>query len=180
MELLNISDLYVSETANQFAINAEEIDFPLAPQLVEVEQKLELNTAAGITIKAALLDTKSQWDYRDVEGIKLIHFAKKIYVPKTLRKRTLEWYHHYLCHPGGDRLATTLTQVCIWRGIVNQARAHCKHCSMCQKYKKRSTKYGHLPPKEVESLDPWNTVLCNIYSNVLLKVLLYIDDSSCS
>ena len=42
MELLYISKLYVTETADQFAINAEEIDFSLAPQLVEVEQKLEL------------------------------------------------------------------------------------------------------------------------------------------
>ena len=44
MELLNIFDLHVTETADQFAINAEEIDFSLAPQLVEVEQQLELNT----------------------------------------------------------------------------------------------------------------------------------------
>ena len=83
-ELLNISDLYVTETVDQFAINAEEIDYPLAPQLVEVEQKLELNTAAGIKTKAALLDTKSQWDYREVEGIKLIHFAKKFLITRSL------------------------------------------------------------------------------------------------
>ena len=177
-ELLNISDLYVTETVDQFAINADEIDFPLAPQLVEVEQKLELNTAAGITTKAALLDTKSQWDYREVEGIKLIHFAKKIHVPRTLRNRTLEWYHHYLCHPGGDRLATTLSQVCTWRGIVNQARAHCKHCSMCQKYKKRSTKYGHLPPKAVEPLDPWNTVCVDLIGPYSLKVNVRYPDGS--
>ena len=176
MELLNISELFVTETADQFAINAEEIDFPLAPQLVEVEQKLELNTAAGEIIKAALLDAKSQWDYRHVEGIKLIHFAKKIYVPKTLRKRILEWYHHYLCHPGGDRLAATLTQVCTWRGIVSQARTHCKNCSMCQKYKKRSTKYGHLPPKEVESLDPWNTVCVDLIGPYSLKAKIRSTD----
>ena len=99
---------------------------------MEVEQKLELNTAAGMIIKAALLDMKSQWDYRDVEGIKLIHFAKKFHVPRTLRKRTLEWYHHYLCHPGGDRLATTLTQVCIWRGIVTR-HGHTANTAACVK-----------------------------------------------
>jgi hypothetical protein len=176
MELLDISELFVTETADQFAINAEEIDFPLAPQLVEVEQKLELNTAAGEIINAALLDAKSQWDYRHVEGIKLIHFAKKIYVPKTLRKRILEWYHHYLCHPGGDRLAATLTQVCTWRGIVSQARTHCKNCSRCQNYKKRSTKYGHLPPKEVESLDPWNTVCVDLIGPYSLKAKIRSTD----
>ena len=81
-ELLEVSDLYVTETVDQFAINAEEIDFPLAPQLVEVEQKLELHTAAGITTKAALLDTKSQWDYREVEGINLSTLPRRSLYPR--------------------------------------------------------------------------------------------------
>ena len=41
-ELINVSELYVTETVDQFATNVEEIVYPLAPQLVEVEQKLEL------------------------------------------------------------------------------------------------------------------------------------------
>ena len=128
-ELLNVSELYVTETVDQFATNVEEIAYPLAPQLVEVEQKLELNTAAGAIITTALNDPDSQWEYKDVEeGVRLIHYCKKIYVPKTLHTRTLEWYHHYLCHPGGDRLAATLSQVCTWRGIVSQARDLCKKC----------------------------------------------------
>ena len=56
-ELLDVSNLYVTETVDQFAINADEIDFPLAPQLVEVEHKLELHTAVGIPIRAALSDS---------------------------------------------------------------------------------------------------------------------------
>ena len=121
-ELLNISELFVAETVDQFAFNVDDIDYPLAPQLVEVEQKLELNTAAGELINTALNDPESQWEYKDVEGVQLIHYCNKIYVPKTLRKRTLKWYHHYLCHPGGDRLAATLAHVCTWRGIVSQAQ----------------------------------------------------------
>ena len=116
---------------------------------MEVEQKLELNLVAGAIITTVLNNPKSQWEYKDVEGVRLIHYCKKIYVPKTLRKRTLEWYHHYLCHPGGDRPTATLTQVCVWKGIVHQARDLYKKCHKCQKFKKRSTKYGHLPPKEV-------------------------------
>ena len=175
-ELLNISELFVADTVDQFATNVEEINYPLAPQLVEVEQKLELNTAAGAIILTALNDPKSQWEYKDVEEVKLIHFSNRIYVPKTLRKRTLDWYHHYLCHPGGDRLAATLSQVCTWRGIVSQARDLCKKCNMCQKYKKRSTKYGHLPPKEVESLDPWNTVCVDLIGPYSLKANVRTSD----
>jgi hypothetical protein len=168
-ELLKVSELFVADTVDQFSINVEDIDYPLAPQLVEVEQKLELNTVAGEIINAALNNPKSQWEYKDVEGAQLIHFCNRIYVPKTLRKRALKWYHHYLCHPGGDRLSATLAQVCTWKGIVSQAREHCKRCSSCQKYKRRSTKYGHLPPKEAESLNPWHTVCVDLIGPYSLK-----------
>ena len=163
--LLNVNDLYVTETADCFATtNVDAIDFPLAPQLVEVEQKLELESNAKhvAEVIAGLKDPKSQWAYKEVEGFKLIHCFEKIYVPKSLRSRVLNWYHHYLCHPGGDRLAATLKQVSIWRGMVSQARKLCRECSACQKFKKRSTKYGQLAPKEVESLEPWHTVCVDL------------------
>ena len=43
--------------------------------------------------------------------------------------------------------------------MVSQAcKKLCRECSSCQKFKKRSTKYGHLAPKEAEeSLEPWHT-----------------------
>ena len=28
----------------------------------------------------------------------------KFYAPVALRQRTMEWYHHFLNHPGGERL----------------------------------------------------------------------------
>ena len=176
--LLCISDLYVTDTADAFAIDIDAIDFPLAPQLVEVEQKLELNTAQGITTRAALAEPNSQWEHKDVEGISLIHFCKKIYVPKTLRKRTLKWYHHYLCHPGGDRLANTLQQVCVWNGMVNQSRQYCRQCPQCQKFKKRSTKYGHLAPKEAETLEPWHTVCVDLIGTYSVKANVRQPDGS--
>ena len=32
----------------------------------------------------------------------------KIYVPQSLRERMLNWYHHYLRHPGASCLAKTV------------------------------------------------------------------------
>ena len=131
--------------------------------------ELNSTTVEAIELRTALLDPKSQWEYKEVEGINLIHYCKKIYVPKSLRRRALAWYHHYLCHPGGDRLSNTLTQVCIWKGIVSQARTLCKNCKQCQKYKKRNTKYGHLPPKEAETLEPWHTVCVDLVGTYTVK-----------
>ena len=163
-QLLGITDLLVSEANDSFVIDEDDIVFPLSPQIVEVEQKLELNTdnEQAIELKAALSKSDSKWKYQEVEGIKIIHFNDKIYVPKSLRKRVLNWYHHYLCHPGGDRLSSTLLQVCVWKGITSQARKLCKECPTCQKFKSRTKKYGHLAAKEPEILEPWHTVCVDL------------------
>ena len=34
----------------------------------------------------------------------------------------------------------------------------CKECKECQKHKPRKTKYGKVPPKNVGTLQPWDTV----------------------
>ena len=83
---------------------------------------------------------------------------EKIYVPVALRQHTIEWYHHYLNHPGGERLYKTLSKVCYWKGMANQCNKFCRKCSDCQKHKPRKRKYGHVPPKNVGELVPWDTV----------------------
>ena len=172
--LLGVNNLYVTDAADSFAIDADEISFPLAPQIVEVEQKLELNNDSPHTVEmtTALSNPDSQWEYKEVEGINLIHYNDKIHVPKNLRSRVLNWYHHYLCHPGGDRLSNTLQQVCVWKGITSQARKLCKECSSCQKFKSRNTKYGHLAAKEPEILEPWHTVCVDLIGtyNIMASV----------
>ena len=97
-----------------------------------------------------------------MEGAKLIRFCKMMYVSTSLRQCALKWYHHYLCHPGGDRLANTLKAVCVWKGMVTQAWSIGKHCSQCQKFKRITTKYGYLEPKEAEMLGTWHTVCVDL------------------
>jgi hypothetical protein len=88
----------------------------------------------------------------------LVTYEDKIYVPKSLHCRTLEWYHHYLNHPGGDRLYHTLSMVCYWKGMSTQAANFCKRCDDCQCHKPRKRKYGKLPARNVGELIPWQTV----------------------
>ncbi len=171
-----VNHLFVTDNADALATDEQDITFPLQPQLVEGEQKRKLGQSSSTEtydIRMKLDKPELQWTTKDMEGHRLIHFCNKIYVPKTLRSRTLTWFHHYLSHPGGNRLAQTLQQVCIWRGIVSQARKLCKHCKACQKYKKRGTKYGHLAPKEAETLVPWHTVcvdLIGTYARIKAKI----------
>ena len=141
-----------------FAINATTTSgFPLNLSLVQEEQNKELSQE-GSKLKTNLEDIQSEFTKQELDNVEIIFYKNKIYVPKTLRRRTIDWYHYYLNHPGGDRLANTLQEVCYWKGMVNQAKQTARRCQSCQKFKRRATRYGHLPPMNIARLQPWNTV----------------------
>jgi hypothetical protein len=77
------------------------VGFPL--DLVEVQQlqNVELNNKPDKVIYKLLQDPNSQWHWVTLDGVKLVMYQGKIYVLPALQKQTLDWYHHFLCHPGG-------------------------------------------------------------------------------
>ena len=84
-----------------------------------------------------------------------------------MRRRVLDWYHFYLNHPGGSRPAKTTREVCYWKNIFTQAEMYDNPCKICQRFKKRNTLYGLLPPKNIAELKTWDTVhvdLLGLYS----------------
>ena len=135
----------------------DEEEFPLNLPLVQRAQNKELKQTNS-KLKQIINDKKSGYTKSQVDGLELITFKGKIYVPRVLRRKTLEWYHYYLNHPGGDRLYKTLSHVCYWKGMASQSAAFCKKCKICQAHKPRRLNYGHLPPKNVGDLVPWDTV----------------------
>ena len=140
-----------------FAINATTMSggFPLNLSLVQEEQNKERSK-----LKTNLEDIQSEFHkQQELDDAKIIFYRNNIYVPKTLRKHTIDLYHYYLNHPGGDRLANTLQEVCYWKGMVNRAKPSAGHCQSYQKFKCRAIRYGHhLPPMNIARLQPWNTV----------------------
>ena len=62
------------------------------------------------TIKTNLEDTQSSYNKQDRDDINIFFYKNRIHVPTSLRRRTLDWYHSYLNHTGGDRLAKTLKE----------------------------------------------------------------------
>ena len=132
-------------------------EFPLNLSLVRRIQLVELRKNKS-KLKQLINDEKSGYKISQLDGIELVTFEGKIYVPSKLREKTLHWYHYFLNHPGGERLYKTLKQICYWKGMASAAEKHCKRCAVCQKHKPRRKKYGYLPPKNVEELTPWDTV----------------------
>ena len=128
--------LLIYDNTDCFSLDIEDISFPLAPKIVEVEQKLKLQSELRTNIRTNINKDNSDWKYNPVKGINLVHYCDIIYVPKTLHKRVLKWYHCYIQHPGGDRLSQTLTTVCMWSGIVDQSHKLHRTCKVCKKLKK--------------------------------------------
>ena len=120
-----------------------------------MEQQLEISKNTKMRLE---LRKNDEFTYKVIEGHELIMKNKNIYVPKILRQPVLDWYHHFLCHPGATRLAATIGQTMAWLGLIQDAKAHVKTCTICQKSKKSTIKYGHLPPKNAEGT-PWQ-ILC--------------------
>ena len=49
-------------------------------------------------------DTASNYNIMELDGHQLVGYEGRLYVPVALRQHTIEWYHHYLNHPGGKML----------------------------------------------------------------------------
>jgi hypothetical protein len=76
-------------------------------------------------------------------------------IPKPLQVHAVKWYHHYLHYPGYTRLEETMNAAMYWKGMHTTIWSLTKSCKSCQVNKRRSQKYGPLPPKTVYTI-PWN------------------------
>ena len=74
-----------------------------------------------------------------------------------MQTKVIQWYHHYLMHPGETRMIQTLAAVMYWKNMNLHITKHVKTCERCQLGKKHKQKYGHIPPKEA-TVRPWKQV----------------------
>jgi hypothetical protein len=131
----------------------KETDFPLSPLLIAKYQRLDNK------LKRRSTKSKSQnFNTKTIEGVEVMTYQGKIYIPIQLQQCVVAWYHEYLAHPGKSRTEATIRQTCTWPKLrTSHVETFCKTCRTCQLFKKQRKKYGHLPPKEAEEL-PWSRV----------------------
>ena len=92
----------------------------------------------------------------------------KLVIPKELQKCAVEWYHHYLQHPGTAHLEETLCAAMYWKGLRHTVHTYVKKCHKCQVNERRQQKYGKLPTKLVVS-KPWETLCMDLIGPYTLK-----------
>ena len=93
-----------------------------------------------------------------LDNVKIICYDRKIYVPQSMCRCVLYWYHFYLNHSSDSRIAKKIREVCCWKDLVLQADLFTKTCNTCQQFKNRKTIYGHMPTKNIAELKPWDSM----------------------
>ena len=103
-----------------------------------------------------------------VENVTVLCKDGKLVIPQELQQRAVQWYHHYLQHPGTTRLEETLRGAMYWKGLRHSVRTFVKNCHKCQVNKRRQRKYGKLPTKLVIS-NPWEALCVDLIGPYTLK-----------
>jgi hypothetical protein len=84
---------------------------------------------------------------RLAERSTVISYDNKIYIPLSIRKRIVWWYHIYLQHPGITCMEANLRENVTWHNLKKDVEAAVNNCHECQIGKKVRKKYGALPEK---------------------------------
>lgn len=138
--------------------------YPLSVQLFREEQQLDEALLAVVE-----RDRVARYTNKMVEGVALIHDHSKMYVPESLRKSLLEWFHFMLCHPGYQRMKATIKRLYVWRGLQEDVKRYVRTCHTCQMSKETNTnKYGLLPEKTGETT-MWSRVNVDCWGPKTIK-----------
>ena len=142
--------------------NTDEESFPInSHQMSEAQLK-------DPTLKKRMERNPKKYTKRFVHGGELILEEGKIYIPTKIRPRVVNWYHHFLCHPGTTRLDKTLRETMTWPGLKEMVKDYCKRCKECQLAKRLRRKYGKVPPKIAEDT-PWKVVCVDFVGPYTVK-----------
>jgi hypothetical protein len=118
--------IVMPETKEELVMNIMNIDemdseeFPMGPEIIAREQKKD-------THLKEVMKKSEKFSDRLIERSTMITYDNKIYIPISLRKRTVWWYHTYLQHPGITRIEATLRQKLTWPNLRNNVEAAVKN-----------------------------------------------------
>ncbi len=99
-----------------------------------------------------------------VKGINLITYRadeeqkKSIVMPFSLQYPTIRWLHSILGYAGITRLHATIRKHFWFPHMMQTITTIVRLCPYCQRYNKQTQKYGHVPSKDVQHLQPWDEV----------------------
>jgi hypothetical protein len=139
------------------------IDYPLSTAVIAKHQQ---DTTLVRHIKC-----HPEYFTKRVDGHNVIFLNNKIYIPKTLRKEILKWYHTTLHHPGIVRTEKSIKSHLTWPGVRTDIEQYIQKLRICQLRKNPRKKYGYLSKQDIDprkkygysskqdiNQDPWHTI----------------------
>ena len=149
------------EIAELFAVDEEDFpeNFPISYDEIQLRQKDDAEIKKLLRDKPN--DYKKETFRRGDKTYELVVKENKIVLPKQMQKRTAEWYHQILMHPGETRTELTINQHYTWKGMRKTVQSVCQRCQACQLNKPKLRKLGHLPPKYPEEI-PWERLCIDL------------------
>ena len=114
------------------------------------------------------LAAKDKFTMKLVENTKVLCKEDKLVIPAALHHQAVNWYHHYLQHPGSTHLEETLHIAMYWKGMCHTIQSCVKNCKKCQVNKHHKHEYGKLPSKLVIT-NPWEALCVNLIGPYTLK-----------
>ena len=85
-----------------------------------------------------------------------------IVIPQKLQYPAVRWLHSILGHDGITRLHETLSSHFWFPHMKDMITDVVKKYNYCQKYKIHHKSYGHLPPKNIENVQPWDDAVLQV------------------
>ncbi len=149
-----------------FANRSDEDEiYPLTT--VEIAEAHRTNTSLKHLFKRnALID--QGLEIKLIENTTCVCKDGRLVIPKLLQVHAVEWYHHYLQHPGHTHLEETMNAAMYWKGMCTTIRSITKSCRSSQTNKRWSQKYGHLPSKTVYTI-LWKCLCVDLIGPYTLK-----------
>jgi len=152
---------HLTSMSQVFANHSEDEEiFPITVNEIADEQHKDKSLNA--------LKEKDKYEVLLIGNIKVLCNDGKLVIPKSLQKQVVQWYHHYLQHPGHTRLEETLRAAMYWKSMRTTIRSYVKKCRSCQVNKRRKLKYGKLPTKLVITT-PWEALCVDLIGPYTLK-----------
>jgi hypothetical protein len=93
----------------------------MSPEIIACEKKKD-------TQLKEVMKKSEKFSERLIEIYTVSIYDNKIYIPQSLRKRILWWYHIYLQHPGITRIGKTQRQNLTWPNLKKDVIAAVKNC----------------------------------------------------
>ena len=152
---------HIESMNHVFANRSEDEEiFPITVREIAEEQQKD----------KAILDLCNNENFTKllIENTEVLCKDGKLVIPKSLQAQVVQWYHHYLQHPGHSRLEETLRSAMYWKSMRTTIRSHVKRCRSCQINKRRTLKYGKLPTKTVV-MTPWEVLCVDLIGPYTLK-----------